>query len=242
MPSDTYSKGVVFLAKYFDSLDKGTTSDYSPVDSITWYDAVSFCNELTKKTMSASDCVYSITNIVRDNTSRQIVKATVSQNLEKKGYRLPTEAEQEFAARGGSRNRDDWRYEYSGIQSNSDALYDLKTDIKLDKVGWYAKTTVDEKGKSCGEIRRPKIVGLKQPNCLDFYDMSGNVGEWCWDGFVSNTINYDPSSAGNFNAEKRVVKGGSFEDEAYKCFVFYRSGAPAKISYRNIGFRVVRRP
>lgn len=93
MPSDTYSKGVVFLAKYFDSLDKGTTSDYSPVDSITWYDAVSFCNELTKKTMSASDCVYSITNIVRDNTSRQIVKATVSQNLEKKGYRLPTEAE-----------------------------------------------------------------------------------------------------------------------------------------------------
>lgn len=72
--------------------------------------------------------------------------------------------------------------------------------------------------------------------------MSGNVGEWCWDGFVSNTINYDPSSAGNFNAEKRVVKGGSFEDEAYKCFVFYRSGVPAKISYRNIGFRVVRRP
>lgn len=73
-----------------------STGEYQvkrPVEYLTWYDAVYFCNALTKLTMSEEDCVYTITDIIRDETAKQITSATVSMDKTKKGYRLPTEAE-----------------------------------------------------------------------------------------------------------------------------------------------------
>ncbi|KAA0259649.1 MAG: hypothetical protein EDM75_08215 [Chlorobiota bacterium] len=120
-----------------------------PVEEVSWYDAVEFCNKLSEK--EGLQKAYSGSG---DN-----IKCDFSAN----GYRLPTEAEWEYAARGGNQSKG---YEYSG---SSD----------LDDVGWY----YDNSG------RETKEVGRKQPNELGLYDMSGNVWEWCWDIYSDSGSN-----------------------------------------------------
>ena len=87
-----------------DNLTSGEIQKLRPVENVTWYDAVNFCNELTKLTLGDEHCVYTIDNTIieESNGYTYITSATVTQNIGKKGYRLATEAEWEFAARGGN--------------------------------------------------------------------------------------------------------------------------------------------
>lgn len=174
-----------------------------PVENVTWYDAVYFCNELTKVTMGEENCCYTITNIEKDDHGN-ITWANVTWKQDKKGYRLPTEAEWEMAARGGIKGG--WDYEYSG--SNS-----------VDEIAWYGGNSND----------KTHDVGTKQPNKAGFYDMSGNVWEWCW-----NTWTWSEDSS------DRVFRGGSWGSYDYYCTVSYRFSSNPKFRGNDLGFRVCR--
>ncbi|MCQ2613290.1 MAG: SUMF1/EgtB/PvdO family nonheme iron enzyme [Treponemataceae bacterium] len=182
--------------KFNPSVNKGANL---PVENITWYDAVYFCNELTKAAMPEENMCYTITDIVR-NAKGNIVSAKVEWDRTKNGYRLPTEREWETAARGGSKGG--WNNEYSG--SNS-----------AEEVAWFDKNSGGKTHLSMG----------KAPNAAGFYDMSGNVSEWCWDVYEDSD---------------RVKLGGSFLKKDYQCSVWFRDYADPSSAGQDTGLRVCR--
>ena len=113
-----------------------------------------------------------------------------------KKYRLPTEAEWEYAARGGKKSKG---YKYSG--SNT-----------IEDVAWYYSTSKNN----------TYSVGQKQPNELGIYDMSGNVWEWCSDRFGSYTSSPQTNPKGATSGSDRVFRGGSWSSSAEFCRVAFR--------------------
>lgn len=132
-------------------------------------------------------------------------------NLTGKHYRLPTEAEWEFAARGGTRSQG---YKYCG--SNS-----------LASVAWY-------RDNSSGTHR----VGSLSPNELGLYDMSGNVWEWCADWFGSYSSNDQTNPTGPTSGSYRVARGGSWNDAAWYCRVSDRNYREPSNRYGGLGLRL----
>ena len=129
-----------------------------------------------------------------------------------KRFRLPTEAEWEYAARGGNKSQG---YKYSG--SNA-----------IDKVAWYT----DNSGNKTHEVR------TKSPNELSIYDMSGNVWEWCQDWYHSYDASSQTNPSGPSTGSYRVNRGGSWNSLARSCRVSYRlSGSPVFRS-RYLGLRL----
>jgi formylglycine-generating enzyme required for sulfatase activity len=138
------------------------------------------------------------------------------------GYRLPTEAEWEYAARGGGTpsTTGTFAYKWAGTTTESDLV----------NYAWYSG--------NAGSATHP--VGGKTANGAGLYDMSGNVYEWCWDWldvFIYTGTATDP--AGPTSGTGRVRRGGSWDYPAPYCAVAYRaSGARGN----NLGFRLVMRP
>lgn len=128
-------------------------------------------------------------------------------------YRLPTEAEWEFAARGGNSS---CGYKYSG----SDYIYN---------VAWNSDS---------GD--KTHVVGTKSPNELGLYDMSGNVYEWCSDWYGSYSSSSQPNPTGALSGSSRVVRGGSWRYVDTFCRVSYRNNFAPSISFNNLGLRLAR--
>lgn len=168
-----------------------------PVECVSWNDAIRFCKKLTER-------------------ERQAKRLPTGYE-----YRLPTEAEWEYAARGGNRSKS---YKYSG-------------DNNIDSVAWY--------GSNSG--KQPHEVGTKSANELGIHDMSGNVWEWCLDrcnksGVVAGLITdtYKNGTIDPFcNSSYHVFRGGGWFRNDRLCRVTNRAGNSSNRKLYYLGFRIV---
>lgn len=133
-----------------------------------------------------------------------------------KGYRLPTEAEWEFAARGGTVSR---KFQYAGGND-------------MNQVGWY--------GNNSDNKTHP--VGQKSPNELGLYDMSGNVWEWCSDWYASYPTGTQTNPTGPASGSPRVIRGGGWINEPQHCRSAYRNRSTPPYRFYGLGFRLAASP
>ncbi|MDP3114011.1 MAG: bifunctional serine/threonine-protein kinase/formylglycine-generating enzyme family protein, partial [Candidatus Cloacimonadaceae bacterium] len=185
--------------------------DELPVEQVSWYDAVDFCNKRSLKE-GLKPC-YSIGGNTKPSSWSS---GSIVCDWSAEGYRLPTEAEWEYAARGGNKSKG---YNYSG--SND-----------INAVAWFI-------GNS-GE--KTHSVGTKSANELGIHDLTGNVWEWCWDWYDEEYYSKSPSSdpRGASSGDYRVLRGGSWNYRVNCCRVAYRSFINPDYRYGSIGFRVFR--
>jgi|GEM_PF-5747461 len=186
--------------------DQGWGRKKRPVINVSWIEAIEYCNWLSET--EGLPCSYNFYGSFLDENGN--VTKDVSKVI---GYRLPTEAEWEYAAKGGNKTNG---YKYAG--SNYP-----------DEVAWYDLNS----GKMTHE------VGRKEPNELGIYDMSGNVWEWCsdWYGDYSSLSQTNPY---NNSGSSMVLHGGSWINGASYVRPCVRFGAIPATTDSKVGFRVCR--
>ena len=174
---------------------------HCPVDQVSWFDAVIFCNKLSSREGLRPCYRISGENVTWDRSAN--------------GYRLPTEAEWEYACRAGTTTR----------------FYTGNSESDLARAGWY--------GIHSGNGIHP--VGQKASNAWGLYDMHGNVWEWCWDWYDENYYSglsaKDPE--GPFSGSLRVIRGGGWHNGARLCRSAVRCGY-GPVGRCFLGFRLSR--
>jgi formylglycine-generating enzyme required for sulfatase activity len=187
-----------------------------PVEKVTWYDALVFCNKLSVfeglspayRISGSTDPATWGTGPITSNATWNAVEIVA----DSAGYRMPTEAQWEYACRAGTTT-----------------AYNTGATIS-DDTGWY-KDNSDNRTHSVGE---------KPANAWDLYDMHGNVFEWCWDWYGTYADGAQTNPTGAVSGDKRVARGGSYYGDGEDMRSAFRDNYTPSTSLIDIGFRLVR--
>lgn len=225
-------------------------SDYVPAGGISWYISIAFCNKLTLLTGgTADDLVYYVENVDWETLTiddipviKDLAWEAAECDITKSGYRLLTEAEWEFAARGGDTSREEFNYAYPGVNSLKPLTYSKEEGDEMDlaNYGYEYKissktTTLDNWSILADDVTleyawlknnsngTPHEAGLLKPNSLGIYDMAGNLWEWVWDYYIENPTDADylyqndnglvVNPMGPETGTYRIRKGSNFQTD-----------------------------
>ena len=199
--------------------------DKRPMEQVSWWDTIKFCNEMSKK--YNLEPVYKIS--YDDNFDREVLKINQigespvdpdkADFRKTEGFRLPTEVEWEWFARGGEVAIQDGTFDkrYSGSDNS-------------DKVAWYSSNSGYQTHK----------VGTKLSNQLGLFDCCGNVWEWCYDTYTEGNLPNNLAYIYDKNESSKRLKGGSWYSSASGCVVVNRDYNSSTVRFKVYGFRLVR--
>jgi formylglycine-generating enzyme required for sulfatase activity len=188
-----------------------------PVEEITWFDAVNYCNVLSNA--EGLRRAYSVSEATYDGN--HIIDASVGWFQNANGYRLLTESEWEFACRAGRQ---------TAYCNGGTSECGCGSDPNLGLVGWYC----------ADQDYQTHNVGTKNPNAWGLYDMHGNVWEWCWDWYGVYPIGPVVDPTGGSASLYRVIRGGSWNYDAQDCRSANRYGSVRAARGNDLGLRLAR--
>jgi formylglycine-generating enzyme required for sulfatase activity len=214
----------------FDYADSGQGKAPShPAQMMTWYDAVKWYNARSQSE-NLTPCYYTDAGLT---TIYKVGKLAPFVNWSANGYRLPTEAEWEKAARGGVSGQ---RFPWGNTIDESQANYFSDPFHSYDVNSYSGYNT----NINTGTLPVTSPVGFFAPNGYGLYDMPGNVCQWCWDWYGDYPSGAQTDPCGPATGSNRLCRGGAYISSAFVCRTAYRGpGNPAIRDY-TVGFRCAR--